>query len=131
MFGWLTRKWRGRAARLLVVLYAFCLAAPAASFAIGHPALPAHCLTGEHDGIGTIHADQRGSSHHHHSDGNDHDGQAGKCCGLFGLSGIALSVDFVIADQPPLALSTSLVANTLNGRGSDRIDRPPKSRLSL
>jgi hypothetical protein len=114
------------------VLYAFCLVAPTASFAIGYPALPAHCLTADHDSHGTIHVTQDGSKHHHHSDGdNDHDGQTGKCCGLFGLSGITPAIDVVTNRQPPVSHDPSLLAKALTGRGSDRIDRPPKSHLPL
>jgi len=131
MFGWLTRKWRWRAARLLVVLYALYLVAPAAAFTFGHSSLPAHCLTGDLDGVGTIHLDQHRSKHHHSGGSDDHDGQVGKCCGLFGLSAIAPAVDFIIAHQLPVSPSPSLIARILTGRGSDRIDRPPKSRLAL
>jgi hypothetical protein len=132
MFGWLTRKWRWRAARLLAVLYALCLVAPAAAFTLGHPILPAQCLTGDLDGVGMIHLDQHGSRHHHHSDGSgDHDGQASKCCGLFGLNGIAPAIDFVVGRQPPVSHDPSLIANYLLGQDSDRIDRPPKSQLAL
>lgn len=124
MFGWLTRKWRWRAASLLVVLYALCLTAPTAVLAFSNASEPAPCLTDDHHGLGTIHVHQDGSSHRHQNNG-DH-GQAGKCCGLFCLSAIAPDVGFIAGPQPLVAAIASRFATAMTGRGSDRIDRPPR-----
>lgn len=131
MFGRLTRKWRWRAAKLLVVLYALCLAAPTAVLAFSNAPEPAPCLTDNHHGLGTIHLHQDGSSHHHQDSGDDDHGQAGKCCGLFCLSAIAPDVGFIAGPQPLVAAIASRFAMAMTGRGSDRIDRPPRSNLSL
>jgi hypothetical protein len=131
MLGWLTSQWRRRVASLLVVLYALCLAAPTAFLAFSDGSAPAHCLTDDHHGIGTNHVHQDGSSHHHSSTGDDDRGQPGKCCGLFCLSALAPADDFAARQHPPVAHPTSLFAASLSGRTSDRIDRPPRSLLSL
>lgn len=130
MFGWLTRKWRWRAAKLLVVLYALCLAAPTTVLAFSQTSVPAHCFTGDEHGIGTVHVHEYGSRHHHSGTDDDH-GQPDKCCGLFSVSAIAPAIDFIVGQHPPVLQRPSLFAQSLSGRGADRIDRPPRSLLSL
>lgn len=129
MLGWLTRKWRWRAAKLLVVLYALCLAAPTAALAFSNASGPALSLTDDHHDLGTIHLHQDGSSDRHQESGGH--GQAGKCCGLFCLSAIAPDVGFIAGPQPLVTAIASRFAMAMTGRGSDRIDRPPRSNLSL
>jgi len=129
MLGRLTSQWRWRAATVLVVLYALCLAAPTAVMALSDGSAPAHCLTDDQHGTGPVHVHQDGSSHHH-SNTDDH-GQAGKCCGLFCLSAIAPDVGFITGPQLLVAAIASRFAMAMTGRGSDRIDRPPRSKLSL
>jgi len=131
MLGLLTRKWRWRAASILVVLYAVCLAVPTAVLAFSHASGPAPCLTDDHHGLGTFHVHQDGSSHHHQDNGEDNRGQPGKCCGLFCLSAIAPDVGFIAGPQPLVAAIESRFAMAMTGRGSDRIDRPPRSPLPL
>ena len=131
MSGLLTRKWRWRAASLLVALYALCLIAPTAVLAFSGPSGPAPCLTEDHHGLGTVHVHQDGSPHHHQDNGDDDHNQPGKCCGLFCVSAIAPDVGFIAGAQPLVAAVASRLATALSGRGSDRIDRPPRSNLSL
>ena len=127
----LTRKWRWRAAVAFVALYALCLAAPTAVLAFSTQTLPAHCLNDDEYGIGAIHVHEDGSSHHHSNTGGvDHD-QSGKCCGLFGSIAITPVVDFIVEQHAPVSQFAASNAKSLSGRGSDRIDRPPRSNLSL
>jgi hypothetical protein len=127
----LTGKWRWRAAIAFVALYALCLATPTAVLALSSQAVPAHCLSDDEYGIGAMHVHQDGSSHHHSNTGSaDHD-QSGKCCGLFGSIAIAPMVDLVVAQYAPVTPPAASPAKSLSGRGSDRIDRPPRSNLSL
>jgi hypothetical protein len=132
MFGWLTGRWRWRTASLLVALYAFCLAAPTVVLAFSDASVPAHCLTDENHLLGSSHVHDDGTSHQHSggSGGADHD-QPVKCCGLFGVTGIAPSIGFVAGRLPPASHLAPLFAQSLSGRGADRIDRPPRSLLSL
>ncbi len=131
MFVWLTRRWRWRTASLLVALYAFCLAAPTAVLAFSDGSVPAHCLTDDHQEIGSNHVHEDGSSHHHSGTGDDDHGQPAKCCGLFSVSGIAPTIDFAVGQQPLVSHLAPRYAKSLTGCGSDRIDRPPRFLLSL
>jgi hypothetical protein len=130
MRAWLTRKWRFRAASLLVVLYALCLAAPTTVMALSQ-AIPAHCLADDQHGLGMVHAHEDGSSHHHSGTGDDERAQPGKCCGLFSVSAIAPAFGIVVDRHSPATQQPLLIGNSLSGRDSDRIDRPPRSHLSL
>jgi hypothetical protein len=130
MLGLLARKWRWRAASILVVLYALCLAAPTAVLAFSDASGSAPCLSDDNHGLGTIHVHQDGSSHHQNNGDDDH-GQSGKCCGLFSVSAIAPALDFVATQHPSVSRLPVLLAKSLHGRASDRIDRPPRSNLSL
>ena len=140
-----TRKFRDKAAIALVVLYALCILAPSAAFALSSNPAMAHCLTEdhvapvvhdhggnmrEHGGATHVHAD--GTTHQHHHDGapQKHSGGDGKtavpsCCGLFSV--------VAIVDEPGVALGSSghasrlvpSLRDALTGRGPDRINRPP------
>lgn len=130
MLARLTRTWRWRAAGLLVVVYAFCLAAPTAVLALSGTPAAAHCLTDDHHGLAAAdHVHAHGSPHHH--DGNGEDDPPAKCCGLFCLS--ALSPDIVFIVSPPGNWAAVIVARpeAMSGRGTDRIDRPPRSLPSI
>jgi hypothetical protein len=132
MAGWLSNKRRWRAAATLVALYALCLATPTAVLAFSQIAVPAHCLTDHHHGIGTAHVHQDGSSVHHSDPGEGDDrNHPTKCCGLFTVSAIAPALDFVLAQHPSISFLPALLTESLHGRNSDRIDRPPRSLLSL
>lgn len=130
MLGRLTRKWRWRAAILLAVLYALCLTGSTAALAFNTATEPAHGLADDNHGLGTIHIHQDGLPHHQNN-GDDNHGHADKCCGLFCLSAIAPAIDFIAGPQPLVAAVAARLAVGMTGRGSDRIDRPPRSRLSL
>lgn len=130
MLGWLSTKWRLRAASLLVALNALCLGAPTAVMAFGQGGIPAHCLTDEDQNAGAVHVHQDGTTHHHTGTKDDGDHSL-KCCGLFSISAIAPAIVILLA---PLQLASHppvIAADDRTGRGSDRIDRPPRSRPSL
>ena len=136
MLNWLTSGMRRRAATALVVLYALCVLAPAAAFALGDAAKAAHCLTDDNHGLGSSHAHDKGHAHedgtaHKHSDEGDEQTASGQCCGLFCLSALAPSTDLPFAQPELLALVSYLNTNGLLGHGPNRLDRPPDSLLSL
>jgi len=99
----------------------------------------AHCLTEKSHGQSNHHAGLVTDESHHGSDGSSHHSnagddeksQAGKCCGLFCVSAMVTGVDFVAWQHPPAMHVASLFVESLSGQNSDRIDRPPRSLLSL
>ncbi|MSO66354.1 MAG: hypothetical protein EXQ82_00765 [Pseudolabrys sp.] len=104
---------------------------PAAALTFTDAITAAHCLTDDHHQASQAHVHQDGSSHRHSSTGGEDQGQPAKCCGLFGVNAIAPAFD-VFALEPMLASGTVAAASeSLFGRSSDRIDRPPRSLLSL
>lgn len=121
---------------MLVVLYALCVLAPAATFAFGDAAKTAHCLTDEKHGLGS-HADSKthvhheGTAHQHSGSGDEQQGTSGKCCGLFCLSALAPATDLPLTQPSIPALVPSLTTDGILGHGPDRLDRPPDSLLSL
>ena len=155
MLNWLARRARHRAATALVVLYALCVLAPAAALAFGDGTKAAHCLTDESHGRGVLHADgkshahgkshehskahaggkthvhQDGTAHQHAGEGDEQQGAAGQCCGLFCLSALAPSIDLSLAQHVLPTLAPALNANGLLDHGPYRLDRPPDSLPSL
>lgn len=135
VFGCLTRRRRWRAAALLAVLYALCLATPTAvmtaSLAVSPAAIPAHCLTDDHHEAGRMHVPDDGAAHHHSGGKADDGDHASKCCGLFSVSAIAPDLAVLSAPQLPAARQPVRVTDRRTGRGADRIDRPPRSPQSL
>jgi hypothetical protein len=132
MMSLLTSKWRWRAASVLVAVYAFCLLAPAAAMAVGSGAAAAHCLNDDHHGLAKVHVHHDGSSHSHSIPKADDHAQPSQCCGLFCLSAVAPAFEQVVAASfaaPDVA--ATVTASLLFGCGSNRIDRPPRSLLSL
>src|SRR5262245_40791509 len=120
-----SRSFRVKAAIALAALYALCILAPAAAFALSSSPAMAHCLTEDHvapvvhdhgkahahDPGGMTHQHADGSMHHHHDDGatQKHPGTDGKtvpsCCGLFSV--------VAIADEPGVVLGSSGHASRL------------------
>ena len=130
MLGFLTGKWRVRAASLLVVLYAFCLVAPTAVLALSTNMTAVHCLTESLPAGGSNHVHENDSHRNHSPSSDDHD-QTSKCCGLFLVNGVVPASDFVTARAPLVSQLSSTFEASLSGQDSDRIDRPPRSLLSL
>jgi hypothetical protein len=115
----------------LAVFYAFCLLAPAASFAFGNP--DAHCLTEDNHGMGNTHVHDDGVVHSHGSDASqpaadspDGDGKAkAKCCGLFCLTALAVAGndDLAPASHPHAVFPAA--GDSLVGGIPARLYRPP------
>lgn len=129
MLARLTRTWRWRTASLLVVVYALCLAAPTAVLAFSGAPAAAHCLTDDHHGLAAAHGHDDGAPHQHHDNGDDD--PPGKCCGLFCLSALSPDTVFIVSPQVHWAAVIVPRPEASSGRGTDRIDRPPRSPLSL
>jgi hypothetical protein len=127
----LTSKWRWRAASVLVAVYAFCLLAPAAAMTVSSGPAAAHCLNDDHHGLAKVQVQHDGSSHSHSIPEADDHGQSGQCCGLFCLSAVAPAFEQGIAASFAAPDVAATVAASLSGLGFDRIDRPPRSYLSL
>jgi hypothetical protein len=134
-----SKRYRARAAGILAVLYALCVLAPAAAFALSDAAHASHCLTHDHhaagaghdhaDALGHVHIHGDGSSHEHATPDDSHSKASSECCGLFCLTALPTP----LAD---LGAWTSFGASTLStatadhaGRGPDRLYRPPISFL--
>jgi len=147
MLALLTNRWRERAAAVLVALYALCLVTPAAAFAFSESPATALCLspTDDHQSIGESRLGESAlAGSHIHQDGMDHhksspdksnfggDDHPGNCCGLFCVTAIAPPALGVTELHPMQASAVVLpAAESLFGRNSIRIDRPPRVLSSL
>jgi hypothetical protein len=131
MFGRSSGRWRWRVAGVLVALYALCLVTPTAVMALGQGTIPAHCLTDDHLTAEAVHVHHDGTNHHHSGGKTGEGDHDNKCCGLFSVSAIAPDATIIAAPRALAAPQPSAVVDDLTGRASDRIDRPPRSRLSL
>lgn len=137
----------------MAATYAFCVLAPAMAFALAGGDHVAHCLTSE-SGIaapshhaGAVHTHADGTTHEHHAPDADHahagvpgpagdhasaaaaDGggvsQSANCCGLFSVVGIFGDSTFALAAASFATLSFPALPDNLDGRGPERIIRPP------
>jgi hypothetical protein len=139
---------------IMAVLYAVCILAPAAAFAVAGGDQLAHCLS-DSPGItsaphqtAATHAHADGSVHQHHAtsahvhaDGSTHEhagdhasstapdsggaSQGSSCCGLFSVAGIFGDPAFAFGVFSAASLSAPALQDVLSGRGPDRINRPP------
>lgn len=152
----LTSRMRVKAARILVALYAFCLAVPVAGFVLADSAL-AHCLTpvaqvqnaseSGHHHHQAMHADvtHDHAGHDHHASAetaaatDDHTGTThtgGKsttppCCGVMCVSALPAS-PFELAVQSVDHAPVLAVADAgIPGEAPDTLYRPPIALLSL
>ena len=135
----LTRRLRGRAAILLAIVYAFCVAAaPAAVASVAGPQAP-QGVSDAHHVMVKAHAHADANAHHHpdqgmphdHPDHGDGNGHPGNCCGLLCLT--VLGVDVAVSFDHQICGSTIalVVDDGLGSRGPDRLYRPPIAPLSL
>lgn len=133
----------------MAALFALCLLAPVAAFALSDSAAAAHCLTlaeapkAESESHGHPHGDIDHADHaamtHEAVDhgalassGGDDHALPGKCCGLFCVSALAPPVFGVAAMHLVVASEVAMpTATSLLGRSSNRIDRPPRVLPSL
>jgi hypothetical protein len=145
-----TKAFRIRAAIALAVLYALCILAPSAAFALSNNPSVAHCLTEGHVGAhvhgGTTHIHADGTAHQHHGDGaahrhhhedgttpsgDDGKGSVANCCGLFSVVAIPGEPGLELGPSSPASVLAPSPRAALSGRGPDRLYRPPISLLSL
>ncbi|HTM74636.1 MAG TPA: hypothetical protein VL198_15520 [Pseudolabrys sp.] len=125
---WIARKgWRRLVGQLAATFYLLTLAAPVTAVALS---ADSHCLKEVH-ALVSDHQSADHSDHHHSVPANQPSDQSQNCCGLFGVTAIAPA--FVITDMPVVVAASITLAPSQNllGRGFDRIDRPPRSLLSL
>jgi hypothetical protein len=125
---WIARKgWRRLVGQLAATFYLLTLAAPVTAVALS---ADSHCLKEVH-ALVSDHQSADHSDHHHSVPANPQSDQSQNCCGLFGVTAIAPT--FVITVVPPVVAAgiAFTVSEDLFGRGFDRIDRPPRSLLSL
>ena len=131
MLGWLTKRLRRRAATLLVVLYAICLLAPSAAFALADGPRQAHCLTQADHGLAKAHAHHDGARHEHPQKSDDEQGQLKNCCGLFCLTALTPAIDLAIGQSPVGSSLVATLEDAVAHAAPDRLDRPPISLLSF
>jgi hypothetical protein len=139
-----SRSFRVKAAIALAMLYALCILAPSAAFALSSNPAMAHCLTEDHvapavHDHGKAHAHDHGGMTHQHADGMVHqhhdDGATPKhsdgktpvpsCCGLFSVVAIADEPGMVLGSSGHASRLVPALRDALTGRGPDRINRPP------
>jgi hypothetical protein len=128
---WLARKeWRRWVGQLAAIFYLLTLAAPVTAVALSADPTHSHCLKEVHALVSDYQSADH-SDHHHSVPANQPSDQSQNCCGLFGVT--AMAPAFVITDMPVVVAASITLAPSKNllGRGFDRIDRPPRSLLSL
>ncbi len=138
---------------LIGALYALCIVMPLAAVAFGPGDHAAHCFSEEQLGLVQVHQAHTGPGHVHahgeahakthvHPDGTTHrhdaahpsgtgdnDDGAAACCGLFGLTAMAVDPQLNLGAPARNSSILALSFEKLTGRGPDRINRPPISLL--
>jgi hypothetical protein len=135
MFKRLTKRARVRSAIVVACLYAMGVLAPSIAIASADRHSADHCFSEIQAAVGATHIHADGAVHEQHG---DHGATGGKnettpenCCGLFSVTA-ALAAPFAALDPPDRADTMHFALdNALNDRDTDRIDRPPRSPLSL
>ena len=140
----LTRRLRLRGAMALAALYAVCAVAPTVAMAFAGGAAAAHCLTDDdHHGVARVHEHEhiQGEVHAHGdgaapahadaaapaSDGDRQQDPGGSCCGLFCFSAMTGDADAFVEGPVHASRVLPVLDASLDGRGPDRINRPPIS----
>ncbi|HJS62609.1 MAG TPA: hypothetical protein VJ800_12735 [Pseudolabrys sp.] len=125
------RNWLRRTGFVAAALCVLAWVAPAAAVTLSADLSRTHCLDEIH-----VLANHHQTADHQHSTPADQTrdqtrDQGQSCCGLFGVTAIAPSYD---TTSVPIVVATSIAptpSENLFGWGLDRIDRPPRSPLSL
>ena len=124
------KSWRRKVGLAVAAFYLLALTTPVAAVSLSVDLSLSHCLDEIHALASHHHAADQVD--HHHSPPADPPRDLGQnCCGLFGVTAIAPSFWNTAV---PMAIASSITTNpsaNLFGRGFDRIDRPPRSLLSL
>lgn len=142
MLALFTKSWRKKAAIVALVFYALGIAAPAAALVLADGGT--HCLPmmATQDTAGYQHGHESSSAPHSHDAATadhqphsapaaDDHGMTGKCCGTFCFTALAPHVAPVAAPLMRVTAVSQLRIVHLFGHGSDPIDRPPRSLLSI
>src|SRR5215831_14533603 len=128
------KAFRVKAAVVLAALYMLCILAPAAAFAFSASLGVTHCLTEGHVGMhdhGNVQVHADGTAHHHDHDGaappsgDDEKSRVASCCSLFSVVAISGEPGPSLGLYNPAAIVLAVLADTLSGRGPERINRPP------
>jgi hypothetical protein len=131
----LTKKLRRRTAFVVAILYALCVISPPLALAFTDGTVAAHCLTENHHGTSVPHL--HGATLSHDESGalgksNDHDkAKPDNCCGLFCVTAGAIASLPTLAEVDHATVLDAVLSAAPGGRPSDRIDRPPRTSLSL
>jgi len=135
MLSVLTKTFRAKAATVVAAVYMLCILAPSAAFAFSTNPGVAHCLTeghvGVHDHGGKVHVHAHGTTHQHDDDGamppsgDNEKSRVATCCSLFSIVAIPGETGLSLGLYSPASIMLPVVADSLNGRGPDRINRPP------
>ena len=134
MLALFTKSWRRKAAIIALVFYALGLAAPAAAFALTD--IGEHCLTvAQAKDAGSHHAHDGQTAHAHGSQtvpaADDQGGLTGKCCGAFCFTALTPHVAPIAEPLMQISAMDQARVRSLLGHGTDPIDRPPRSLLSI
>jgi hypothetical protein len=124
------KHWHRKAGLVVAAFYLLALVTPAVAVTLSVDPSRGHCL----DEIQAVASHHHSADHAYHHDSPPADpprDQNQNCCGLFGVTAIApnfaiTAIPMVVANSITITRSEDLV-----GRGFDRIDRPPRSLLSL
>lgn len=142
MLSWLTKWLRLRAALFLAVAYAICVIAPPMALAFADRSIAAHCLFEDSSGAPHVHAQSASAqvvphvhnagAAHSHADvsgsikvGDEAQGTAVGCCGLFSAPAISSNQNVLFADGAPESPASPALDDNLAGQGPDRLHRPP------
>jgi hypothetical protein len=124
------KSWRRKVGLVFAAFYLLAQATPVAAVSLSVDLSRSHCL----DEIRALASHHHAADHvdHHHFPPADPPRDLGQnCCGLFGVTAIAPSFDVTVVPMVVAASVTFTPSEDLFGRGLDRIDRPPRSLLSL
>lgn len=142
MLSWFTKGLRLRAALVLAVAYALCVMAPPVALAFTDGSAAAHCLFEDSSSVPHVHAQWASSqaaphvhttsASHSHPDvsgpiksGDDTQAAVVGCCGLFSAPAISSKQNVLFAGQHLKSPAFPARDDVLNGRGPDRLHRPP------
>jgi hypothetical protein len=139
MLSWLITRVRSYGAITLVALYALCVIMPPVASTFPSGSAPSHCLTDDHHGVlrDGIHIHTLGDgAADKHADTSMNGGggklncHAGACCGLCcaAIAGDSAATVTLPVQASPLF---GTLDERLDGRGPQRIGRPPKPSWSL
>lgn len=131
-----TKGWRRALGALVIALYAACVMLPTAAVASTHAPVSEHCLGEHHHSVAEHQHTADRTPHAHgvasHDEPADHDhGRPEKCCGLFGVTALAPGFQVVAVGRTQSADMAMPRVTSLLGSSGGRIDRPPRTLLSL